>query len=176
MTTTTDLLTDLAALGVTLAADGDRLRFHPRDRVTGKLLARLRDCKADLLAMLASGPQDAPSNAGPVRQPQTPTATTAPRPRSAGPVAVEWPGAAADFCLLLTPDDLPPVPFRLNGWTQVTDAEKLLRSLRADILRGPTGPRAFYGALQADLLALQRFALTVDGRDTTAPAAGQRAI
>jgi hypothetical protein len=58
---------------------------------------------------------------------------------------------------LLTADDLPPVPFRLNGWTQVTDAAKMLRSLRADILlRGPSGPRAF---LQADLLELRRFAL-----------------
>ena len=39
------------------------------------------------------------------------------------------------------------------------DAGKMLRSLRADILRGPGGPRAFYGALQADVLALQRFVL-----------------
>ncbi len=39
------------------------------------------------------------------------------------------------------------------------DVAKMLRSLRADILRGPSGPRAFYGALQADLLALQSFAL-----------------
>lgn len=83
----------------------------------------------------------------------------APRPRPTVPVTVEWPGAAADFCLLLTADDLPEVPFRLNGWTQVMDAAKMLRSLRADILRGPSGSRAFYGALQADLLALQSFAL-----------------
>jgi hypothetical protein len=83
----------------------------------------------------------------------------APRPRSAVQVAVEWPGAAADFVLLLAPDDLPPVPFKLNPWTEVRDAVKFLRSLRADIKRGPGGPRAFYGAVQADLLELQRFAL-----------------
>ena len=86
-------------------------------------------------------------------------AAAPPRPRSAVPVAVEWPGEAADFCLLLTADDLPDVSFRLNGWTQVTDAAKMLRWLRADIRRGPSGPRARYGALQADLLALQRFVL-----------------
>jgi hypothetical protein len=56
MTTAARLMTDLQAHGVTLAADGDRLRFYPRDRVTGELLARLRTCKAGLLAMLQ--PQD----------------------------------------------------------------------------------------------------------------------
>ncbi|MCR9293451.1 MAG: hypothetical protein NXI32_12075 [bacterium] len=74
-------------------------------------------------------------------------------------VSVEWPAAAADFCLLLTPEDLPPVPFMLNAWTEVRDADKKLRSLRADIIRGPNSPRAFYGALQADLLELRRFVL-----------------
>ena len=63
--------------------------------------------------------------------------------------------------LLLAADDLPPVPFRLNAWTEVRDAGRFLRRLQADIRRGPNGPRAFYGALQADLLALQRFALAV---------------
>lgn len=62
MTTAAELMADLQAPGVTLAADGDRLRFHPRDAVTPELLARLRDCKAELLAMLrthgADGPQD----------------------------------------------------------------------------------------------------------------------
>jgi hypothetical protein len=85
-------------------------------------------------------------------------AAAARRPRSAIPVPVPWP-AAADFCLSLTVDDLPPVPFRLNAWTEVSDAAKMLRWLQADIRRGPSGPRAFYGALQADLLALQWFAL-----------------
>lgn len=88
-----------------------------------------------------------------------PQATAGPRPRAAVPVAIEWPAAAADFALLLAPDDLPPAPFNLNPWTAVQDAAKFLRWLRADIRRGPSGPRAFYGALQSDLLALQRFAL-----------------
>ena len=91
-------------------------------------------------------------------------AVAAPRPRPAVPVAVVWPAAAADFCLLLAPDDLPPVPFRPNAWTEVRDAGKFLRWLQADIRRGPSGPRAFYGALQADLQALQRFALQASDR------------
>jgi len=178
MTTTAELLTDLQALGVILAADGDRLRFHPRDKVTPGLLARMRDAKGDLLAMLQGGysgngyethtttaetpvvspavPQDPHGDAG---QDLAAVAAPRPRPQSAVPVPVEWPAAAANFCLLLTADDLPAVPFRLDAWTEVRDADKMLRSLRADVLRGPGGPRAFYGALQADLLALQRFAL-----------------
>jgi len=58
MTQAAQLLTALQALGVTLAAEGDRLRFYPRDAVTGDLLARLRDAKPELLAMLQ--PQDLP--------------------------------------------------------------------------------------------------------------------
>ena len=85
------------------------------------------------------------------------------------PVAVEWPGTAADFCLLLTIDDLPPVPFWLNPWTEVRDVGRMLRYLRANILRGPSGPRAVYGALQADLRELQRFALRIHDRDMLSP-------
>ena len=120
----------------------------PAGALTDELLERLRTHKAELLVVLQ--PQAGGLNLA---------AAAARRPRSAVPIAAEWPAAAADFALLLAPDDLPPAPFRLNPWTQVVDAEKLLRSLRTDIRRGPSGPRAFYGALQADLQALQRFAL-----------------
>jgi hypothetical protein len=50
-------------------------------------------------------------------------------------------------------------------FTEVRDAVKMLRWLRADILRGRSGPRAFYGALQRDLLALKRFALQAAEND-----------
>ncbi len=81
------------------------------------------------------------------------------RPSPAAPVPIPWPAAPTGFCLLLAPDELPPVPFRLNAWTTIQDTERFLRSLRADIERGPRGPRAFYGALQAELIELQQFAL-----------------
>lgn len=201
MTATAELLTDLQALGVVLAADGDRLRFHPRGKVTPDLLAQLRDCKAELLSMLQPGysgngygtPSEPEENGGCVavasvadprdavavprarptgdgsqpqdnRQPLALAAAAAPRPRFAVRVAVEWPGPAADFVLLLAPDDLPPVPFRLNAWTEVRDAAKMLRWLRKGIQRGPSGSRARYGALQRDLEELQRFALAASDR------------
>ena len=64
MTTAAELRNELQALGVALAAAGDRLRFSPRSAVTGELLTRLRDAKPELLAMLR--PQDpGPVMAGP---------------------------------------------------------------------------------------------------------------
>ena len=108
------------------------------------------------VSVSGSNEQEVISEDGPAAVPSAPTR---PRPRSAAPVPAEWLAAAADFVLLLAPDDLPPVPFRLNAWTEIRDAGKFLRWLRADILRGPTGPRARLGTLQADLLELQRFVL-----------------
>lgn len=46
------LLADLAHVGVRIEADGDRLRFTPRDRVGPDLLDRLRLHKPDLLRAL----------------------------------------------------------------------------------------------------------------------------
>jgi hypothetical protein len=54
MTAAAQLLTGLQALGVVLVADGNRLRFHPRDRVTPDLLDRMKLCKGDLLRLLNS--------------------------------------------------------------------------------------------------------------------------
>lgn len=71
MTAAADLLTELQARGVALVADGDRLRFHPRHKVTGNLLDRLREHKPELLGILARReaapptPQDAHGGAGP---------------------------------------------------------------------------------------------------------------
>ena len=61
-----DLLADLDALGIQLAADGQRLRFRPREKVTTDLAAQLKTHKAALLALLqrpkeaALTPQPAP--------------------------------------------------------------------------------------------------------------------
>ena len=149
-----DALDALYGAGLLLWAEEGRLGVGPEQRITPDLAAIIRAHRSELLAFVTPG-KPAPElwerlHAAAAR-------ATAVRPRPTGPV--EWPAAAADFCLLLTANDLPEVPSRLNGWTQVTDAAKMLRSLRADIIRGPSGPRDFYGALQADLLALQRFVL-----------------
>lgn len=50
--TAREILTDLARLGITLAADGGRLRYHPREKLTPELLAQLREAKAELLRLL----------------------------------------------------------------------------------------------------------------------------
>ena len=113
---------------------------------------------------------------------QTPVATTtAPAPGTSADVAVveaggldssptadrtppdDWPGAAADFVSLLTPDDLPD-RFELHQAVEVIDPAKFLRWFRQDIRRGPAGPRARWGAIQKDILTLKRIALTVEWR------------
>ena len=68
----------------------------------------------------------------------------------------DWPAALADFVLLLAPDDLPAEPFELNPWATIVDRTRFLKSLQADIRRGPTGPRARHGVLQADLRHLRQ--------------------
>jgi len=57
------LVADLAALGIQLEADGERLRFRPCEKVTPDLAAKLRTHKAALLAMLAPNPPSPPTPA-----------------------------------------------------------------------------------------------------------------
>lgn len=47
-----ELLAELAALGIQLEVDGERLRFRPRERVTAELAERMRAHKAELLVEL----------------------------------------------------------------------------------------------------------------------------
>lgn len=46
------VLAELDALGIELRPDGDRLRFRPQDLVTEALIARMRMCKTELLALV----------------------------------------------------------------------------------------------------------------------------
>jgi len=50
--TTADLMTDLARLGITLEAHGDRLRYSPRSAVTPDLAQRMKTHKGEVLALL----------------------------------------------------------------------------------------------------------------------------
>ena len=60
--TTAELIDDLRQRGIRLEAHGDKLRYSPRDAVTGDLLAMLQAHKGDLLAMLqAEVPKDTPT-------------------------------------------------------------------------------------------------------------------
>jgi len=51
--TANDLLRDLQARGVTLLADGDTLRFKPKEAVPSELVDELRRRKPELLNLLA---------------------------------------------------------------------------------------------------------------------------
>jgi len=82
-------------------------------------------------------------------------------PRHADTCQVDWPAALADFVLLLGADDLPPA-FSLGPGRVVSDSDKFLRWVKADIRRGPSGPRARYGALQSDLERLRQLLLAND--------------
>lgn len=158
--TTLALLSDLAAVGVTLQPQGDKLRFHPRDRVTPELLDRITEHKPELLRVLAEPepfgdlqPRDDHADDRRDIGPQAPPQRRQPRPAEP---SEDWPAALADFVLLLQPEDLPAAPFSPGPAATVTDHAKYLRTLQADIRRGPSGPRARYGALQDDLRRLQR--------------------
>jgi len=53
---------------------------------------------------------------------------------------------------------LPRAPFELKLGVTICDSQKYLKSLKEDIDEGPTGPRSLFGALQDDLINLQRVA------------------
>jgi hypothetical protein len=48
-----ELLAELDRLGIQLEADGEHLRFRPREAVTADLAGRMKMHKAELLALLA---------------------------------------------------------------------------------------------------------------------------
>lgn len=55
-----DLLADLAGLGVTVTAHGDRLVIRPASKLTDDIRERLRAAKPELLAVLAGKPECRP--------------------------------------------------------------------------------------------------------------------
>jgi len=48
----------------------------------------------------------------------------------------------------LEPGDLPPAPFLLNPWTRITNAERWLEGIRAEVDLGPNSARARTGVLR----------------------------
>ena len=165
------LLADCDANNIRLAlADGGGVEIDaPKDALTDKLLARLKAYKADLLAMLRPAPDDpdlaVDDFAG---EPSEETEHVAQRRGPYNPRGGDWPAdvaAAADFALLLTPDDLPATPFDFGGpHGIVVDADKFLWWLQADVRRGPAGPRAMSGVIQDDLRRLRRMLTTNTGQ------------
>jgi hypothetical protein len=74
----------------------------------------------------------------------------------------EWPrdvAAAADFVLLLTADDLQVAPIQVRPGCTIVDREKWLKSLKADVPLGVSGPRSVAGAVQDDITRLREVLL-----------------
>lgn len=53
MNTVTALLSALTRQGVELKAEGDKLLFRPRERVSEELKAKLKEYKAEVIALLS---------------------------------------------------------------------------------------------------------------------------
>jgi hypothetical protein len=51
------LLSELAAHGIELRAEGERLRFRPAAAMTGDLAERVKACKPELITLLSGGPE-----------------------------------------------------------------------------------------------------------------------
>jgi len=62
----------------------------------------------------------------------------------------------AKWVQTLSPDDLPPAPFRLNHYTTVVDVPKWLGKLQEDVNIETGRPRNHKGALRRDLLSLKQ--------------------
>ena len=142
MTDPSKLLATCETLGIRLlpTGDGGLTIDGPRESLTPELIGRLRMHKTELLAMLT--PPALP-----------PPARPTPSPR----VDVTWTAEddiLAARVLRLSPDDLPPPPFRRYPWSVVTDTVRFLEWLRRDVSLGPRSPRARYGVLRRDMQSI----------------------
>ena len=146
------LMDEATAAGMTIHLDGESLVVRgPRsaERLAKEQLSR----KSEIIRLLHSGDGNTnrsnPAKTRIVSPPQLEQAT------KVGGASIHWPAALADFVLLLVPGDLPAPPFLITPAVQIVSRERFLNWLKADIYRGPTGPRARWGALQSDLQRLR---------------------
>ncbi|MCK6465096.1 MAG: hypothetical protein L6Q93_09685 [Phycisphaerae bacterium] len=142
------LIHKLATLGVELAADGDRLRFRPVDRVTPDLLAELRAHKADLLAALGAGVADADPCQPVPTDPAAGTGGTLAAIRAAGRRKLAELGWIVGDRLAGLPEELQGLVMPREGWTPASWAEHMrylagrcaeLHPDRADLYRRASG-------------------------------------
>ena len=133
-------------------------------------------CKKPLL--------DVPGNPAHVQDIEPPKAkhashseTAVKRARAHGSVNVQhashsaWTGETAEHAKWFLPSEAPTEPFQLKPGVTVARPALYWQRLRNDVLAGPSGPRAFYGAIQDDLACLyQLFG------DTDAPKQGPQLV
>ncbi|MBU6428097.1 MAG: hypothetical protein KGR26_03725 [Cyanobacteria bacterium REEB65] len=171
------LLADLAARGIALAARDGRIAARPAGALTTADREAIKAATAEiheyLAAQLPVPHKETDLVALPAAEGQLKTSTPSyPRPT---PGAVPpLPKAQLDRSLPrawdaetlrliawlegITAADLPPAPFWLHTTgtrLQVIDGVRFLEALRADLARGPAGPRARNGTLQQDLADLE---------------------
>src|SRR5262245_37319047 len=117
------LLTEARAAGIVLSLDGDLLVVEGLKRHQ-ELVDRLFENKAAVVEALH---EEQNANYSPPIW-WLPTALELTKPTT----AADWPAAAADFVLFLSPSDLPEAPFEFGGpWHVVVDPKRFLASLQA---------------------------------------------
>jgi hypothetical protein len=150
-----DLLSEARAAGADVSLDGALLVVEGFKRHK-KLVERLFQNKASVVEALLAESKNSLSSAPTVwttgsELTKLTKLTTTP----------DWPAAAADFVLLLAPDDLPAEPFQFGGpWCIVVDRQRFLAHLQSDVRRGPAGPRSRFGAIQRELVHLRAMLTT----------------
>jgi hypothetical protein len=162
-----EMLESFAARGINIALSSDGQKLLCRSATLNGITAQMRaEIAANKPAIIAALTARAADQANSDRQPPAsslspPTASPSPQPaalpfrRPALTTSPNWPADLAALLLTLAPADLPAVPFEFGGpYCVVVDCSRFLRSLKADVDIGPSGPRAMYGAIQADLRRL----------------------
>lgn len=139
--------------------------------------------RREVIADPAAVPNERPDRCGKIEAPVESEPAAQRQPAANGPPAAPVPGTTrrpsghdwncqlAQWALELEPTALP-MRFTLQQGCVVADRERFLANLQADVRRGPAGPRARFGALQADLLALRAIANRNDSSCQTAPEGG----
>ena len=131
---------------LTPGSNGGLTLAGPKESLTPELIERLKASKGELLVMLT--PLALP--------PAPPPARTTPTP-----LADNWTPEDTQLAarvLRLSPDDLPPPPFRRYPWSVVTNAHRFLIWLKRDVAMGARSPRARYGVLRTDMRSILEIA------------------
>ena len=124
MTTAPDLVREIQSVGGELIPlDNGRLRVEAPEPLPEHLIARLRQDKAEVINFLAY------------------------RNR----LLSGWDAEMARLIEWFLTIEPPSQPFEISRGVTHLHPEKSFASLRQDIAAGPNGPRAYTGALQADL-------------------------
>lgn len=183
MTAVLDILRDVEAAGGTVAVEGADLRLRADKPLPDALVNALREHKAEVINLLAAKAahaqysetaadvQTAEHSSPAKRKHVSDSAKVAPAPPST------WTGETAEHAAWFLASESPTEPFKLKPGVTVARPAPYWRQMRADVMAGPTGPRAFYGAIQDDLQCLfERFVdveraaiMEIDGNGSDEP-------